>query len=93
MLNRERKTAFTASTLFTFVIAENVTSPAVVKCKYMQSEYQNLSNLLGAFLFFQDKYTSKDNLIKAEACIHVDKNEIRIVTGNWTCRGHAFHRN
>ena len=45
---------------------ENVTSPAVVKCRYMQREYRNLSHLLGAY-FFKDKYTSKDNLQKAEA--------------------------
>ena len=48
-------TANEASALFTFAVAENVTPPAVVKCKYMQSEYRNLSNLLGAFLLFQRK--------------------------------------
>ena len=34
MLNSERKTAFTASPLFTFTVAENVIPLAVVKCKY-----------------------------------------------------------
>ena len=58
MLNSERKTAFTASHLLTFTVVENVTRipvtpPAVVKCKYRQSDYRNLFNSFGAFLFFQ----------------------------------------
>ena len=35
ILNSERKTAFTAGAVLTFAVAENVTSPAVVKGKYM----------------------------------------------------------
>ena len=39
MLNSERKTAYTASPLFTFTATENVnTTGAVVKCKHMQSD-------------------------------------------------------